>query len=894
MLNKRILASLVITGQLFALSVLPSSAADSTDQTKVFTDVTGETQYEPAIKYLKDNNIVTGYPDGSFGPAKNINRAEFAKILIGAINSEKVEGKNCFPDVKDQWFASYVCTAKKMGLLEGYPDGNFKPEEQINFAEAAKIVANAFKLNKGDNDPAVWFKQYIEALQRENAIPLSVDYFDEKITRDEMSEIIWRVKADVNNKSSRTYLELQGEGLVQAKSCADLEERFKSIERPNYPIMYDMMREEAMPASTTSNDNKTAAPAADAASAPGGSGADDYSHTNTQVAGVDEADVIKNDGRYIYMIKGNNITIIDAYPASSMKELVNFQLGKQEEYFYPTEMYVSGNQLVAIGTSSVNYPMPIAETSVNTDAKMIAPPYYGGSKSKVFIVDISDRSKPKVTRTVDFDGIYRSSRRIDNTLYLVMNQYPYFPYYRSYNQPITNFTEYLPRMTDSANGSKVEQVSPCDQIRLMPKPRSFDYLITAAIPLDSQKEVSRNVIVGNSDNVFASENNLYIASTDWSGPYYYNTGSNTKIYKFDLSAGKLEYKAEGMVPGTVLNQFSMDEFRNNFRIATTTNTYSSGDEKQSNNLYVLDSGLKTIGKIENLAPGEKIYSVRFMGDRSYMVTFKYVDPLFVVDLADPTKPVVKGYLKIPGYSDYLHPYDETHVIGFGKDVDPATLDSSEDFVHYNDVRGFKMALFDVADPTNPKEMFHEIIGDQGTYSELLYNHKALLFSKDKNLIAFPISVTEMPKQEGPICSEYTYSTCPSSCNKYCQPKCTYENGVTICDKTCDGANSCQQSTYVFPKTVFIGAYVYGVDLQSGFKLKTKITHLNSDQIGQLLQNSWTDAYDKTIQRIIYIGDTLYTVSQGAVKANSLSTMQELKFLELSPINYFLDYVTPMA
>ncbi|MCC6643783.1 beta-propeller domain-containing protein [Candidatus Peregrinibacteria bacterium] len=892
MSNKRTLAKLLLAGQLLGLTVVAPGFAQTTTSTTgtatVFSDVSTETKYEEAIKYLRDNQIVQGYPDGSFGPSKNINRAEFAKILMGAISGEKLTGKNCFPDVTDQWFAPYVCSAKSMGLLDGYPDGNFKPEEQINFAEAAKIIANAFKLNKGEKDPTLWFKEYIEALQKENAIPLSVEYFDEKITRDEMSEIIWRVKADVNDKASRTYLELQGEGLVKANSCSDLEDRFKELQQP-YPIyrLYDAPMPVMAPASEQSN-GAAANESKSMDSYAGASG--DYSTTNVQVEGVDEADVIKNDGKFIYLIKGNTVRIIQAFPANEMKELVSFQLGKQEEYFYPNEMYVTGNQLIVMGTGSVTYPMPMAEDTVTTDAKMIAP-YYGGSKSKVYIVDISDRSKPKVTRTVDFDGNYNTSRRIDNTLYLVLNQYPYFPYYSGYNKPIENFSEYLPRMSDSARDGKIELASPCDQIRIMPKPRNFNFLITAAIPLaDNRQAVSRSVLVGSSENVYASEKNLYIASTDWTGPYYFRaeSDSSTKLYRFALSNSKLEYQAEGVVPGTVLNQFSMDEFRNNFRIATTKNQYDSGE--QSNNLYVLDQSLKTIGKVENLAPGEKIYSVRFMGDRAYMVTFKYVDPLFVIELKDPTKPVIAGYLKIPGYSDYLHPYDETHVIGFGKDVDPKEVESEDSFVHYTAVRGFKMALFDVADTSKPKELFHEVIGDQGTYSELLYNHKALLFNKEKNLIAFPISVTEMPKDQGPVCSEFTYSNCPSTCNKVCQPKCTYENGITICDNTCDGASSCQQATYVYPKTVFIGAYVYGVDLQNGFKLKAKITHLNSEDIDQLLKDGWTNAYEKTIQRILYIGDTLYTVSQGAVKANSLSdSLRELKMVELSPTNYNLYY-----
>ncbi len=881
------LARLFLTGYL--ISLVPAAAL--AQDTGIFSDVTSDTMYSEAITYLKDNNIVQGYPDGTFAPDSNINRAEFTKILVGAVNDGDITGSNCFPDVQDEWFAPYVCTAKKLGLIDGYPDGTFKPAEPINFAEAAKIIANAFKIQLGEDDPSAWFKKYITALQVEKAIPLSVEYFDEKITRDEMSEIIWRIRADKNDQTSRTYSELNGDGLVTVGSCSELEDRMKSVMQPQYPIYYDIMPmdgmgavEESAPAAAPSGDAKTS-------SYTGGGASTDYSSTNVQEAGVDEADVIKNDGKYIYLIKGNTIRIVNAYPASEMKELISFQLGPQDEYFYPTEMYVTDDTLVVMGTASVAYPMPVDVTSTDTSAKMIMPPWYGGSKSKVYIVNIADRLKPKVVRTVDFDGSYNTSRRIGNTLYLVVNHYPYFPYWR-YNEPIADFQEYLPKMSDSKDG-KVVNAAGCGEIRLMPKPRSFNFMIAAAIPLnDLTKEVSRSVIVGNSDNIYASTSNLYVASTDWSGPYYYNRGQFTKLYRFALGLGKVEYKAEGLVPGTILNQFSMDEYRGNFRIATTQTEYVMNDSKTSNNLFILDSGLKVLGKLMNVAPGEQIYSVRFMDARGYMVTFKSVDPLFAMDLSDPANPKILGQLKIPGYSDYLHPYDENHIIGFGKDVDPEEAAKDQDFIYYTAVKGFKMGLFDVTDPTQPREMFKEIIGDQGTYSELLYNHKALLFDKEKNLIAFPISVTQMPADQPQICGNYTFSTCPSSCLKVCEPKCTYENGITICDQNCDGPNSCQESSWVYPETVFVGAYVYGLDLQTGFNLKAKITHLNSTEITDLLKNGYLSNWEKTIQRIIYIGDNLYTISQAAVKANSLTnSLQELKMIELAGSIWNISYGT---
>ncbi len=859
----------------------------------VFSDVDSDTQYSEAIKYLKDEGVVEGYPDGTYKPATNINRAEFTKILLEAAHDGGFTGSHCFPDVNDEWFAKYVCTAKDEGVVDGYADGSFRPAESVNFSEAAKIIANTYNLEMGTDDPATWFKKYIEALQNKKAIPLSVEYFDETITRDEMSEIIWRIKVGVDNKATRTFPELEGTGLVQVKSCSELQERYEHVNRDRYPVYYDMMPMDGdLNRSMDMMEETMAVPAMAGASkssgAEGGGGGfvDDFSSTNLQELGVDEADVIKNDGRYIYLIKDNTVRIVDAHPASTMKELISFQLGPQDESFYPSEMYVDGDTLVAIGTGYVDYPMPInADSSV-----MSIMPYYGGSKSKVYIVDISDRNKPKVERTVDFDGNYRTSRRIGDTLYVVLNQYANFPRLTT-DATSGYFKEYLPKMYDSKT-DKVEAIADCGDIRIMPKPRNFNFLITAAIPLkDTAKNVSREVIVGNGDNIYSSANNMYVVSTDWAGPYRSGMGEHSKVYRFALSEGGIEYSAEGEVSGRVLNQFSMDEHAGNFRIATTSTDYINGQNKKSNNLFIMDKDLNPLGAIKNIAPGEQIYSVRFMGDRGYMVTFKNIDPFFVLDLKDPRNPKILGELKIPGFSDYLHPYDENHIIGFGKDVDPEEAAKAQDFIYYTAVEGFKMGLFDVTDPSNPKAMFTEEIGDRGTTSELLYNHKALLFDKEKDLIAFPISVAELPDDQK-ICKEKTYSTCPDSCQKVCQNSCTYEDGITICDQSCDGPNSCQEDDYSYPETVFTGAYVYGLDLDKGFELKGRITHLNSEEVEDLFRYGYGN-WEKNIQRILYIGDTLYTVSQGAVKANDLKdSLREINMIELAESIYNIKFGQP--
>jgi uncharacterized secreted protein with C-terminal beta-propeller domain len=378
------------------------------------------------------------------------------------------------------------------------------------------------------------------------------------------------------------------------------------------------------------------------------------------------------------------------------------------------------------------------------------------------------------------------------------------------------------------------------------------YLIVAGLNLDQPDQPAGvSSYLGSGENIYASTENLYVAVTGYQqfrvmklgllpGPVPPYNSNITKIYKFNLNEGKLSYAAKGEVPGHILNQFSMDECEGNFRIATTQGEIWRTDEYTSrNNVFILDNKLEITGRLENIAPGEKIYSARFIGDRGYLVTFKTVDPFFVLDLKDPNNPSILGALKIPGYSDYLHPYDENHIIGFGKDTielsGNAGINPGGTMAFYT---GMKMALFDVTDVNNPVEMFKETIGDRGTDSDLLHNHKALLFDKDKNLLAFPVRVMVVDdSQASPD------STIP------------------------------QYGSFTFQ-----GAYVYNLDLTQGFSMKGKITHLSAEDYLKA-GNYWYDS-DKNIERILYINDDLYTLSNSLIMANQLNGLQEIKRLEI--------------
>lgn len=549
----------------------------------------------------------------------------------------------------------------------------------------------------------------------------------------------------------------------------------------------------------------------------------DYSTTNVQVQGVDEADIVKTDGSYIYQVNKSRIIIAKVDSPENMK--IAGTLDFAEQNVYPKELYLHDQKMIVIGSSRANIPVYKMENGVRTE--IYPSPRFSRSSVKVLIYDISNREKIELLREVELEGSYVSSRKVGAALYLVANDA--IDYYRIQDNEI-NIT---PSYRDTAGEDGYVNID-CNSIRYFPGTLYSNYMIVAGINIDENETANINTYLGAGQNIYASAENLYVAVTDYSIPSGKNSYSeNTQIYKFGMKDAKLTYLCKGKVSGTILNQFSMDEHNGHFRIAATKGNIWATDERISKNcMYVLDNMLSVTGSIEDMAPGEKIYSVRFMGDRAYVVTFKTVDPLFVIDLKNPAKPAILGALKIPGYSDYLHPYDENHIIGFGKD----TIELSNEGTWKRDsttayYQGMKIALFDVSDVSNPKEKFKEIIGDRGTDSELLNNHKALLFSREKELMAFPVTVMEIEK----------------------------------------GGNV-EDNRPVYGSFSFQGAYVYNIDLEEGFKLRARISHIDEEEYKKA-GDRWYRS-NMNVERIIYIGDDLYTISKGMIKANSMIDMKE--------------------
>ncbi|MBU1446190.1 beta-propeller domain-containing protein [Patescibacteria group bacterium] len=783
-----------------------------------FADVDASYEYSDAIYYLQDEGTIEGYEDDTYRPDNIINRAEFTKITL-IERGEIPEGGNCFPDVTDQWFAPYVCKAKDLGLVQGYPDGTFKPERPINFVESGKVVTEGLKLAKDDALNAEWYEKYVKALEAEEAIPQTVGTFDHYINRGEMAEIMWRVQTD-QNLSTGNYEDLKEETEAQlvhtVNSCNELKEKFEA-DNDYYRSFYEddivMM---ALPEATMDTATKTAGAVAEESE-----GSAEYSTTNVQVEGVDEADIVKTDGKYIYVVKGDTVRVIDAYLPDKMRELDAVTFG--DENFHPEEMYVDGDKLVVIGGSYYAYPYPLRD-----NLGIARYPYYGGSLSKVYIFDISDKTNIIEFRTLEFEGDYSQSRKVDDMVYVVFNRYAFYAF-----DDILEADEIMPRYKDGEEES--EPICGCGDVKYIPNIESSNYMIVVGIPInDKDAKIQKEVMLGTSENIYSSRDNLYVASTSWS---YRSSNTSTNVYKFALNDNDIEYVSKGRVPGTILNQFSMDEYDGYFRIATTQG--NSWDGTSRNNVYTLDGDMNIAGKLEGIAPGESIYSMRFMGDRGYMVTFKKIDPFFVLDLSNPNYPTILGKLKIPGYSDYLHPYDENHIIGFGKDtVIPSELDAESRSIDFEWYQGMKIAMFDVTDVENPVQLHTEIIGDRGTDSPLLSDHKALMFDKEKGLMAFPVMVYE-------LADEYK-----------------------ALDYTGD----------IYGEPVYQGVYVYDISIENGFQLRGRVSHYAEDEIENKAGYYWYGDFD--IERALYIGNYLYTVSMGMIKANNLNDLVEVNSVEL--------------
>ncbi len=459
------------------------------------------------------------------------------------------------------------------------------------------------------------------------------------------------------------------------------------------------------------------------------------STTNVQVKNIDEADIVKVDDKYIYYVAEKNIVIVDAQEPENSEKIA--EISYENQKFLPKEIYITDKNLVVIGNEYNDIckteNMQITEEKQFEEQDQIINNEIR-NKSGVIIYDITDIAKPVEIRRVMVEGTYLSSRKIENNIYFVANKY--IDTSNIMNRKMEELKQYedqyKPTYIDTAI-SEGENYIEFNKIYSLGENNETNYLILAGLNIENNKNAEIYTFLGGGQYIYASEKNMYIATNKTTyGENYEFLDGKTHLIKFELNNGKFILKAETDIAGQINNQFSMDEAEENFRIVTTEGNVWNFDKNTSNNLYILDDKLEEIGKLAEFAKEEKVYSVRYIKDKAYVVTFKQIDPLFVIDLSNPSNPQIQGELKISGYSTYLHPYDESHIIGFGAD----TKETDSGVIN----NGLKMVMFDISDLSNPKELFQIKIKDSRyVYSELLNNHKALLFSKEENIIAFPIN-----------------------------------------------------------------------------------------------------------------------------------------------------------
>ena len=605
-----------------------------------------------------------------------------------------------------------------------------------------------------------------------------------------------------------------------------------------------------------------------------GTESSDYSDTNIQELGVDEPDIVKTDGMYLYVIGHQTLYIIYAYPAEDARIVATVSFNDSHQ---PRNLFIDGDRLVVI-TQSYQYYVygrvdGVLYEDDEKDASSSVVPYWEDTTSTyVMLYDVSDREHPMELRSVRIGGTYSAARMIDSYVYVITTQYEYNRLYGVPEEP------YIPKVEVDS----VLQDIPLQDIYYSDNPDSSQTM-TNVISLsmqDETAEVQAEVfLLGYSSTIYVSQDFIYITSVSSSYDYttimdmiyeyvipilpgnlqseldkvtsltldeYQKTQvtgwiieeyvssltdeqkltlaqellplvEKTVIYKIGINEGAISYETQGTVPGTINNQFSMSEYDGNLRVATTIHGWMIRSYLPSvesyNNVYVLDESLLVIGSIESIAPDETIYSARFIDDICYLVTFEQIDPFFVIDLSDPTNPMILGQLKIPGYSSYLHPYDETHVIGIGKE------DSN-----------VKISLFDVTDVENPVELSKYLITDDDessyswTSSSALYEHKAFLFDEEKQLLIFPAS------------DEYKES-----------------------------------------------AYVFHVDTANDIELKGVISHIPENvtvKEEEPYGYYWKGYYGYSILRSLYIGDVIYTISDAMVQMNDMDSLEEMNRVSL--------------
>jgi uncharacterized secreted protein with C-terminal beta-propeller domain len=623
--------------------------------------------------------------------------------------------------------------------------------------------------------------------------------------------------------------------------------------------------------SSTSSGGEPTNEAAPSAGSDSSAPAPSHSETNTQVDGVDEADIVKTDGNYLYVLHGGALEIVTAFPASDMALSASLDVEGS-----PSEMFLTDDKLVVFATvdgtpifeaAGVEPPTPDYGYGPYPEGDVAGPGGgYGYYPSLTKITVLGHQgSVAQVERELYFEGHYQSSRRMGELVRAVLNGGHHSPVWTSYPEfPNGNYPEsdaewktayaqlrvdntfaisaatlddFLPRRFEK-DGANVSVAAPSCTDYYVPPAGSTTYGLTQVQSFDlasSDSALHQTYVVGHATTVYANADSMYLASEAYNDSLWATyqllpspvVMEKTHLHKLDLATNpaKPDYVASGTVPGRVDSQFSLDEKDGMLRISTTATMASVDTWDTINNLFVLGQNggkLTTVGSVTGLAPGEQIYSTRFVGDRGYVVTFRQVDPLFVFDLSNPAQPELKAELKIPGFSEYMHPLNGgTHLLTIGQDgTDTGQITSPA------------LQIFDVQDATNPV-LTHKLVLPDG-YSEALYNHKAFTFYED--MLAIPFS-------------SWGYDP-------------DYSMSSTL--------------------------ELFDIDVTAGITHRGSIDH--TAFFGSIAP---TDpcyyAYPIEVRRGVFIGDNIYAISAGGVTASRVSDLSTVATLNLPSAPIYDEY-----
>jgi inhibitor of cysteine peptidase len=555
-------------------------------------------------------------------------------------------------------------------------------------------------------------------------------------------------------------------------------------------------------------------PSKDIAAQDQGAQGSSYSNTNIQVAGVDEADSVKTDGKYLYVIANNTVYVMNAGSTNPSEAKVLAKISSDSTYLSGIYLSQDGNKLAVLGTKYITY------TEVNKDPSLIMPPYWNSGSTFVQVYDVTNKASPTLTRNFTISGSYFNSRMIGNYIYTIITENVYTDNGKA-NLPVV------------FSGPEASNVQPTKIFYADSADSSYTYTTVIGLNLmDNSAPSKTSIMMGGASDMFVSANNIYVTYQAWTP-----NSQNTNIYRISVNQGNLKIEAKGSVPGSTINKYAMDEYNGYFRIATTqwmqdNATTTDGAifkvGRQLNSIYVLKPDLTVTGKLERFKMDESIYSVRFIGNKCYIVTFKQIDPFFVIDMSNPAAPKVAGELKIPGYSSYLHPYDENHIIGIGMENNTV-----------------KLSLFDVTNVNAPTETAKYIVQSQWSDSPIAYDPHAFLFDAQRQLLVIPVTINN------------------------------YNVGI----RPVIGSPEKDIAASAIAPSYWQGVYVFNLNTANGFTLRGNITQI--DITNQQTGDYYWMGSNFMINRALYIGNTLYTVSNGAVQLNSLDNLALLGKISLS-------------